>query len=868
MSASLGYSAGHIIESDAQLDGHSTQKSQYGSLKEIVCFGEIIGILAKCGSGTGVPDANSTSFRARLESCEKFASIDNDSINGTIDPDYTHLTDLLRNEVELDLQIMCTFDFSRPSGAGKRAASRLPKYTIPCTISIIIYGPFEMLADIGNFFQTCEIYLQDPSDCDRNVRYCNPHRLSSTNLDACSWTSELKANQTNVIEIKPISPLPELLDIIESTVKLPEAIQPDAIRTTLERHQRQALTFMHRRELGWALDGSRPDLWEYMENGQRHWFVNHVSNAYQDEEPEEFSGGIIADPMGLGKTLTMISLVASDVQPHEPVMDVDDVTTLATTLIIVPPPLLGTWEEQLSEHVIPGYLNWCRHHGKTKLSKTMLYNGISIVLTTYHTVSAEWKSHSEHLPSILFSTRWKRVILDEAHFIRNSSSQLARATCALNAASRWAVTGTPIQNRLSDLTTLLNFLRVYPYSNRKQFDADFTNLWKEGNADEALKRLKKLAAYLILRRTQNTIQLPLRRDLQCAVEFTEGERVVYEEIRNTTIARIDDILYDSSDDARPLEYINVLQQIEAMRMVCNLGLHYHGRRKLGAVAQKKLDNWTTDAQQTFNLQGEIGGMQCRYCFAVSDTSASLLNDTQSQQPLQLSKCLQLICFDCVSMKRPIDCGHSPPCDFAGVYLNPNSLEETSLSLSLNSFERAASSSSQNLKFPPKVVALVGQLKALPPGVKSVVFSTWRTTLDIVEAGLNQASVECLRFDGGIPLKERQTVIDRFRQDSTPSVLLLTLSCGAVGLTLTVASYAFLMEPHWNPTLEDQALARIYRLGQRNEVTTIRFYVRDSFEQRVMDVQKSKREMAAVLLQSQEPGGGTSLSTLQNLRSLL
>lgn len=369
----------------------------------------------------------------------------------------------------------------------------------------------------------------------------------------------------------------------------------------------------------------------------------------------------------------------------------------------------------------------------------MLYNGISIVLTTYHTVSAEWKSHGEQSPSILFSTRWRRVILDEgdthrqfckfeglwltdrrtAHFIRNSSSQLTRATCALNAAARWAVTGTPIQNRLSDLTTLLSFLRVYPYSDRKHFDADITNLWKEGDADEALKRLKKLAAYLILRRTQNTIQLPLRRDLQCAVEFTESERAVYEEIRNTTIARIDDMLYESSDDARPLEYINVLQQIEAMRMVCNLGLHYHDRRSLGAVAKNKLDNWVTAAQQTFNLQGEMGGMQCRYCFTVADTSASLLNDTQSQQPLQLSECLQLICFDCISIKRPIECGHSPSCGFAQVYLNPNSLEGTSLPM--NHFERAASLS-QTLKFPPKVTALVAQLKSLPPGVKRFALS--------------------------------------------------------------------------------------------------------------------------------------------------
>ncbi|UKZ96823.1 uncharacterized protein TrAFT101_011599 [Trichoderma asperellum] len=109
----------------------------------------------------------------------------------------------------------------------------------------------------------------------------------------------------------------------------------------------------------------------------------------------------------------MISLVASDAQLHEAATDGDDVITSATTLIIVPPPLLGTWEEQLSEHVNPGSLNWCRHHGKTKLAKDISYNGISIVLTTYHTVSAEWKSHKKHSSSTLFSTRWRRVILDE-----------------------------------------------------------------------------------------------------------------------------------------------------------------------------------------------------------------------------------------------------------------------------------------------------------------------------------------------------------------------------------------------------------------------------------------------------------------------
>jgi SNF2 family DNA or RNA helicase len=94
-------------------------------------------------------------------------------------------------------------------------------------------------------------------------------------------------------------------------------------------------------------------------------------------------------------------------------------------------------------------------------------------------------------------------------------------------------------------------------------------------------------------------------------------------------------------------------------------------------------------------------------------------------------------------------------------------------------------------------------------------------------------------------------------------MLLTLSCGAVGLTLTEASRAYLMEPHWNPTIEEQALARIHRIGQLKEVTTIRFYIRDSFEETVMEVQEKKRNLAGVLLSGHDGGqADDSLGALQ------
>jgi SWI/SNF-related matrix-associated actin-dependent regulator of chromatin subfamily A3 len=81
-------------------------------------------------------------------------------------------------------------------------------------------------------------------------------------------------------------------------------------------------------------------------------------------------------------------------------------------------------------------------------------------------------------------------------------------------------------------------------------------------------------------------------------------------------------------------------------------------------------------------------------------------------------------------------------------------------------------------------------------IYSVVFSYWTSTLDLVQRGLEMESIDCVRFDGLASLKQRQKAVHAFRTDPSTRVMLLTLSCGAVGLNLTVASRAYLIEPHW------------------------------------------------------------------------
>ncbi|KAL0475569.1 SNF2 family N-terminal domain-containing protein [Neurospora intermedia] len=699
--------------------------------------------------------------------------------------DWTVLTDALLEESGIELSVICFKDPYHPSSYVQHKAFRPFEKALDCTLSITIYGSLELSEEIGSFFQEHNVYLQDPLHCDRHVRYCNPHRLSSADLEKCIWTSDLGKPTTQLFELTSTGPTPGLLDAITSAQDLPEADQPRAIRTALARHQKQALTFMQRREEGWAFNGKHPGVWEYVEHRVGDGsFVNRISDSHQKEQPENFQGGIIADPMGLGKTLTMIALAASDLMwASMAPRGNKEFASVGQTLVVVPPPLLGTWEEQLAE-----------------LITTNNAHQPTIVLTTYHTVSAEWRNAGEYARSGIFSRRWRRIILDEAHIIRNHNSQMAHAICSLDGDSRWAVTGTPIQNKLSDLATLLKFLRIYPYSDKRCFDADITNLWKNGQANDALKRLKRLANCLILRRPRTTIQLPERRDLQCPVEFCPAERELYQDIRTRTIERLDEFLYADNADA----------QIEGMRMVCNLGLYYRSRHDFAAQDPSADTAWNSSiAQRALNLQLEMGSVRCKDCKASLDAAFSLLGKTPEAQGLQqalLSQCMKFVCQECVFRRggAPPICDHTSVCPFAPVSISAIAAKEASEPAATGFEGRNLMSPNE---MPSKIKSLILQLKNLP--------------------------------------------------------------CVTKRLTLTIASYAFLMERHWNPTLEDQALARIHRMGQTREVTTVRFYIRDSFEERVMEVQEKKRKLAMVLLAPHGQGEEEEdVGSLQHLRSLL
>lgn len=164
-----------------------------------------------------------------------------------------------------------------------------------------------------------------------------------------------------------------------------------------------------------------------------------------------------------------------------------------------------------------------------------------------------------------------------------------------------------------------------------------------------------------------------------------------------------------------------------------------------------------------------------------------------------------------------------------------------------------------------------QIRNESPGEHVIVFSQFTSFLDIISSELDKyvGEFKVYKFDGRLNLEQRQKTLAGFEQpipigEHKISVLLLSLKAGGVGLNLTVASRAFLMDPHWNNAIEFQAIDRIHRVGQMKNVKVIRFIMSGSIEERMLLIQKKKNQLGEALTISDEERKKRKLEELQSL----
>ncbi|CAD6594367.1 MAG: hypothetical protein ASARMPRED_009263, partial [Alectoria sarmentosa] len=436
-----------------------------------------------------------------------------------------------------------------------------------------------------------------------------------------------------------------------------------------------------------------------------------------------------------------------------------------------------------------------------------------------------WAKQSCDEDQPLLANHWLRVVLDEAHVIRNASTKQCATVCALKARHRWCLTGTPIQNAIEDFGSLLQFLQVYPFDNPSSFTHEIAD-WIRCGDEKGMKRLRLLVSAICLRRTKDCLGLPPRKNEIQPVAFNNEEKDLYEICKQSTVEFIELVF---KEDGKLKSFATVIQLILRLRQICN-----HGKEMLSAKALKNIDDYMSS-------QGSRGSMSRLVEVALCGICGRKVQDMEALLP-----CMHPTCSFCFEEKEMMLSKGELDCSICAGTLSSKSNNN------LGSDQDQPIPDAIIVAYKPssKVATLIKNLLSynqdpttLP--IKSVVFSYWTKMLDLISQALNANNIRFERLDGKMSTPQRHRAIQNFRKDPRCTVFLATVGSAGVGIDLTAACRIHLMEPQWNPMAEEQALDRVHRIGQTQPVIATRYIYVVSLQRTKLDlIQQSLGPSAA------------------------
>lgn len=420
-------------------------------------------------------------------------------------------------------------------------------------------------------------------------------------------------------------------------------------------------------------------------------------------------GGILADDMGLGKTIQSITYILWLRN------ELKDRTDLGPALVVCPKSVLDVWAAEAQKFAPELKVKVLRT--RDDFDADEVKNQLDLLVLNY----AQLRVCEDDMKKF----RWLTVILDEGQQIKNPDSKAAKCARELDAENRLVLTGTPIENRLMDMWSLMAFAMPGVLGTRAYFKRRFDKRKDSGSQNRLAARLRPF----LLRRTKSQVakDLPPRTE----EEVFAGMEGIQAELYKAELKRIQKSLLGlDSDEAVKKNSFAILQGLMRLRQICcHPGL-----------------------------------------------------------------------------------------------IDPKFLKEESAKMTA-------------------LFYLLDQLKE--EGHKVLVFSQFVSMLDIIKARLETESRPYNYLTG--QTKDRKKEIENFQTTKDPSVFLLSLKAGGAGLNLTSASYVVLYDPWWNPAVENQAIDRTHRIGQKNKVIAYRLLTRDSVEEKIRILQHQKTALVTNIL---------------------
>ncbi|MBT3801546.1 MAG: ATP-dependent helicase [Bacteroidetes bacterium] len=459
--------------------------------------------------------------------------------------------------------------------------------------------------------------------------------------------------------------------------------------------------------------------------------------SWMNSLAEQNFGCCLADDMGLGKTLQALALL----QKHQHINPIEDsanteiqlnlfTTNQATdqrktSLIIMPTSLLYNWANEIQKFAPK--LRFYVHEGGKRGKTAKLFKYYDIIISSYGLV----RNDIEIFKDIIFNF----VILDESQFIKNADSKGFKAVMQLQANHRITLTGTPIENSLSDLWSQMSFINPGILGDKRYFKQEFIKPIEKQHDELAAEKLKRLIGPFILRRTKSEVakDLPSLTEQIHYCTMTDAHHSYYEEkksqIRNLLLGQV-----KSGDISQKM--IAVLKALMQLRLIAN---------------------------------------------------HPLLVDPEYQE----------------------DSG----------------------------------------KF-NEIIRFMNNAQA--GDHKTLMFSSFVKHLNLFAAHQDEMKNPYLFLSGKTKSLERKNMVDKFQKDANIKSFLVSIKAGGVGLNLTAADYIFILDPWWNPAVESQAINRAHRIGQDKKVFAYKFITKDSIEEKILNLQRSKKGLADTFINSNNP----------------
>lgn len=486
-------------------------------------------------------------------------------------------------------------------------------------------------------------------------------------------------------------------------------------------------------------------------------------------------GGIIGDEMGMGKT----RMVLTHIQRSDP----------GATLLITPASVRLQWMSEAKALVDGRKLRCLLYNGK---KKSVRFNNYDLVLVSYENLVLDSERDQKLLKSL-----WSRVILDEAHRIRNPRSKTFLSVMRLSSKYRWSISGTIIQNKVFELAQQIRYLRIAPHNT-------YSCYW--------------------CGKCESTEPPGRGACVQCNCPSKNHQLRFANDILSKLLPGTDSYV------TAKRELDEILENVMLRRTKCELGLD----PPVETVQYVELNTVERKLYTDFELSIQLGDQfKMSHAFTLLLRLRQLCNFASCSR--YCSMCLvQLVVKDevCTSMcghSHHARCGDGKLLSVCPLCMNPIKPILLNRILSCSKVET--------------VLNLIHSSND-----KILIFSNFLSTIDIVSKRLDLASIEHGIVTGSVNQPRRQTIQDKFNSPTSEmKVMLLSLTAGGEGLNLGAARLVIIMDPWWNPQIERQAAHRAHRLFSTSGVRIIKVITRDTVEERIQNLQHRKQAVFDAIL---------------------